>query len=130
VDLRIADGEGLARDYTIAAARVARNVRGGRGHEDPFVVRLGKIGYVAAMSDNARAPMTTYTVSAHWDDEAEVFYSRSDLPGLHVEAATLDEFLALVSELAPVVLAENVPEATGPVMLRVDARRELTLVAA
>ena len=29
-----------------------------------------------------------YSVTAHWDDEANVFYSVSDIIGLHIEAST------------------------------------------
>jgi hypothetical protein len=53
------------------------------------------------MSDNA------YHVAAEWDAEAGVWISSSNVPGLVVEATTLDEFVKLVSILAPELLAEN-----------------------
>lgn len=43
----------------------------------------------------------TFNVKAIWDDEAQVFYSQSDIEGLHVEAASLDEFEAIIIEEAP-----------------------------
>jgi Domain of unknown function (DUF1902) len=42
-----------------------------------------------------------YRVEAMWDPEAEVWTSRSDLPGLVIETATLDEFEALIRDLSP-----------------------------
>lgn len=75
-------------------------------------------------------PPTTFTVSAIWDDVAGVFYSQSDLPGLHVEAATFDEFVALVHDLAPDMIADNAPHVSGPVSVSINARRELVLTAA
>ena len=30
-----------------------------------------------------------YLVTAIWDEEAQVFYSKSDIHGLHIEAETL-----------------------------------------
>ena len=32
-----------------------------------------------------------FSVTAHWDDEAKVFYSDSDIVGLHIEAETIEE---------------------------------------
>ncbi len=49
-----------------------------------------------------------YLVEAHWDPEAKVWYSSSDIPGLTIEAATLAEFEALVGELASEMLSDNV----------------------
>jgi len=49
-----------------------------------------------------------YLVEAHWDPEAKVWYSASDIPGLVIEAATLAEFEALIGELAVEMLADNV----------------------
>ena len=39
-----------------------------------------------------------------------MFYSQSDIPGLHIEAATFDEFVALVRDLAPEMIADNFPQ--------------------
>ena len=34
----------------------------------------------------------SYLVRARWDDNARVFWSDSDINGLHIETATLEEF--------------------------------------
>jgi predicted RNA binding protein YcfA (HicA-like mRNA interferase family) len=72
---------------------------------------------------------TIPTVTAVWDEEAAVFYSQSDIPGLVIEAGTLDEFRALVRELSPVVMRENGMRAAKAVFLNVDgAGREMLKV--
>ena len=48
-----------------------------------------------------------YSVTAHWDDEANVFYSVSDIIGLHIEASTIDEFEAIMMDLAPGLVIAN-----------------------
>lgn len=50
-----------------------------------------------------------FIVTANWDDEAKVFTSTSDIPGLVVEADTFEEFVSLVEALAPEMLAANLP---------------------
>ncbi|MCY3812329.1 MAG: DUF1902 domain-containing protein [Gammaproteobacteria bacterium] len=49
----------------------------------------------------------SYYVKALWDDEAQVFWSESDIKGLHIEAGTLAEFENLVGELAPDLIFDN-----------------------
>jgi len=49
----------------------------------------------------------TYHVDAFWDPEAKVWVSKSDLPGLVIETATLAEFEALIRDLAPELIAAN-----------------------
>jgi len=49
----------------------------------------------------------TFRISAVWDEEAKVFYSESDIIGLHIEAATLDEFIAVMNECAPGLIIDN-----------------------
>lgn len=49
----------------------------------------------------------SYVVTAVWDADAQVFYSESDIKGLHVEADTLEAFEALVVDLAPDLIIEN-----------------------
>ena len=34
----------------------------------------------------------TFTVTAHWDDKARVWFSESDITGLHIEAETVEAF--------------------------------------
>lgn len=68
----------------------------------------------------------TYYVRACWDAEAGVFTSESNIPGLVVEAETVDEFMEIAQELAPAMLRENV--AGNPTVRAVKA--ELDFVAA
>ena len=49
----------------------------------------------------------TFRVKAVWDAEAKVFYSQSDIEGLHIEAATLDEFEAIMLDVAPELIMVN-----------------------
>lgn len=49
----------------------------------------------------------TFFVKAVWDDEAKVFYCQSDIIGLHVEAATVDEFEAVVLDVAVELIVAN-----------------------
>lgn len=49
----------------------------------------------------------TFSVKAVWDDEAQVFYAQSDIEGLHIEAASLDEFEAIIIEEAPELIMAN-----------------------
>lgn len=48
-----------------------------------------------------------FTVKALWDDEAGVYVCESDIIGLHIEAATVDEFEELMMELAPELIVAN-----------------------
>ncbi|MEO7027361.1 MAG: DUF1902 domain-containing protein [Caulobacteraceae bacterium] len=56
-----------------------------------------------------------YYLWAIWDEEAAVWISESDIPGLVIETETLGEFEALVGHLAPEMLAinENIPPRLG-----------------
>lgn len=49
----------------------------------------------------------SYFVKVRWDEDAQVFWSDSDIKGLHIEAATLEELEELVGELAPDLIVEN-----------------------
>ncbi|MDJ0827922.1 MAG: DUF1902 domain-containing protein [Rhodobacter sp.] len=49
----------------------------------------------------------SFDVTAVWDAEAKVWYSQSDIIGLHVEAETLPEFLDLVRDLAAELIVAN-----------------------
>ena len=55
------------------------------------------------------------TVSVSHDKDVGVWYVlSSDVPGLHAEAETLDEMVAVIAELAPELIAANLPgTATG-----------------
>lgn len=48
-----------------------------------------------------------YYVRAIWDDEAKTYYTESDISGLHIETASLDEFEDLVFELGPEMIMAN-----------------------
>lgn len=48
-----------------------------------------------------------FNVTAHWDDEAQVFYSDSDIVGLHIEATTIEEFEAVMMDVAPGLVVAN-----------------------
>ena len=49
----------------------------------------------------------TFHVTAVWDAEAGVFVSDSDIIGFHIEAATLDEFEALMNTCALDLILAN-----------------------
>jgi hypothetical protein len=68
-----------------------------------------------------------FTVTAMWDAEAGVFTTRSDIPGLVVEAQTFEEVVELVQALAPEVIAANLPATPKPYTVRVETRRELAV---
>lgn len=48
-----------------------------------------------------------FSVTAHWDDEAKVFYSNSDIIGLHIEANTIEDFEAVMMDVAPGLVVAN-----------------------
>ena len=49
----------------------------------------------------------TFSVKAIWDDEAQVFYAQSDIEGLYIEAASLDEFEEIMLDAAPELIMAN-----------------------
>ncbi|WP_229731466.1 DUF1902 domain-containing protein [Aquisalinus flavus] len=49
----------------------------------------------------------SFRVTARWDDEAKVFYSDSNINGLHIEAETLEEFEALIFDTAVDLVLAN-----------------------
>lgn len=49
----------------------------------------------------------TFKVTAVWDVDAKVFYSQSDIEGLHIEAADLDEFEEIMMDVAPELIIAN-----------------------
>lgn len=53
-----------------------------------------------------RANLKFY-VRAVWDAEAGVYYSESDIVGLHIEAPTLEAFESAMDEFAPQLIFEN-----------------------
>jgi hypothetical protein len=73
----------------------------------------------------------SFFVQAHWDEEARVWFSSTDIPGLVIEADSLPEFEQYVRELAPEMLSANLGLSgpLPPVTLVVEERRRLDLVA-
>lgn len=49
----------------------------------------------------------SFYIRACWDDDAKVYYSESDIIGLHIEADTLDEFEAILMESAVEMILTN-----------------------
>jgi len=63
----------------------------------------------------------TFVVTAIWDEEAGVFYSQSDIDGFHIEAATIEEFEALLMEIGPeMALANHLLPGADPHVSLVD----------
>jgi adenylate kinase len=48
-----------------------------------------------------------FTVVAKWDEDAKVFYSESDIIGLHIEADTIEGFEAIMYQEAPDLIVAN-----------------------
>ena len=63
-----------------------------------------------------------YNVRLIWDDEAQVWYTYTDIPGLCLEAATFDELVEEVRLAAPEILELNC-DYTGPIHLIFEAVR-------
>ena len=70
-----------------------------------------------------------FHVAAEWDAETGVWTSSSNIPGLVVEAASLQEFIDVVSTLAPELLAENLG-IKGKVPLEIRAHGMIELAVA
>ena len=53
----------------------------------------------------------TFFVRAVWDEDAGVFYSESDIEGLHIEAETLEEFeKVMADEAIDLIVANHISE--------------------
>ena len=48
-----------------------------------------------------------FRVKILWDAEAQVYYSESNIEGLYIEGATLEEFEAVLLDVAPDLIATN-----------------------
>jgi hypothetical protein len=70
----------------------------------------------------------TFSVTAHWDADARVFTTQSDIPGLVIEAETYEELVTLVEALVPDIIATNLPNVQRPVALKVEAHRDVVVV--
>jgi hypothetical protein len=71
----------------------------------------------------------SYYVAALWDQDASVWYSESNIPGLVIEADTVGDFERLMNELAPEMLAENehIHNARVTIEFRVTGAREFAV---
>ena len=49
----------------------------------------------------------TFYVKALWDDEANIWYSETDIQGLFINAKDLDEFEEVINEFAGELVLEN-----------------------
>jgi hypothetical protein len=49
----------------------------------------------------------SFYVRAIWDPEAKVYYSESDIWGLHIEAATVDQFEEVMMDVAAELIVAN-----------------------
>lgn len=49
----------------------------------------------------------TFNITARWDEDARVFYSESDIIGLHIEAETIEEFEEIMRETAVELVIAN-----------------------
>ena len=70
----------------------------------------------------------SFYVKAIWDAEASVWCSESNIPGLFLQADTLEEFQDLIRHFGPDLLAENLG-ITEPTTIRFEAIRHLTQAA-
>jgi predicted RNase H-like HicB family nuclease len=78
---------------------------------------------MVAGRSHIRAMQFTVTVS-HDEEEGVWFVQASDIPGLHAEAPTLDALVEVISDLAPELVAANLPnsgfDADSTIPLRVQ----------
>lgn len=56
----------------------------------------------------------TFFVKAVWDAEAKVFYSESDIEGLHIESQTVDAFEDMIFDAAVDLIVANHMSASDP----------------
>jgi len=53
-----------------------------------------------------------YTVTVTHDEAEGIwFVETSDVPGLNAEASTLDDLVAVIADVAPELIASNLPDA-------------------
>ena len=70
-----------------------------------------KVGAFQVTSD-----LGTFRVEPAWHEKAQVFYTAyTEVEGLFIEAATLDEFREVILDMTPDLLRDNHIDATGQV---------------
>jgi hypothetical protein len=78
-----------------------------------------------SLADPRLFKMKTYHLTAFWDDDTKVWTTEtSGIPGLVVEAESVEELLSLIQELAPELVADNLPDSDGPFELQVKVPGE------
>jgi len=73
---------------------------------------------------------TLFTVDAHWDAEADVWWSSCDQAPLTTEARTFEELVARVNAIAPEIIVLNHLAKPGDgieIVMRADRSTELVL---
>jgi hypothetical protein len=81
------------------------------------------------MSADVTKPVI-FTISAAWDDDAEVWTGHCDDIPAAADAPTLDELLAKISAMALDILPDNHPDVDPrSVYLQITALREAELAA-
>ena len=71
-----------------------------------------KVGAFQVTSD-----LGTFRVEPAWHEKAQVFYTAyTEVEGLFIEAATLDEFREVILDMTPDLLRDNHIDATGQVL--------------
>jgi Domain of unknown function (DUF1902) len=81
------------------------------------------------MSADVTKPVI-FTISAAWDDDAEVWTGHCDDIPAAADAPTLDELLAKISAIALDILPDNHPDVDPrSVYLQITALREAELAA-
>jgi hypothetical protein len=64
---------------------------------------------------------TGLAVKVDYDKKESVwFVLSSDIPGLHVETGTLDELVAVISDVGPDIIAANKPGAPADTAIRIQ----------
>lgn len=64
---------------------------------------------------------TTLAVNVSHDKQESVwFVLSSDIPGLHAEAETLDELVTVISDVAPDLIAANMPSTPADTAIRIQ----------
>ena len=51
-----------------------------------------------------------FFVKAVWDEETALYLSESNVPGLHIEAKTLEQFETVMNDVVGELLAANLPQ--------------------
>lgn len=75
-----------------------------------------------------------YVVLANWDEDAGVWYVKAtDIPGLNVEAETLEAFREIIADLAPDLVAANLgadgSAGMQPIIVKAETRAAEAAIA-